>query len=249
VPTPVIEISDLVKIYHLGEVDVRALDGVDLTVNEGEFVAIMGPSGSGKSTLMNIIGCLDRPTSGTYILDGKDVSRMSRDQRAVIRNAKIGFVFQSFNLLARTSALENVELPLLYADFDGSGRDRKQAARDSLHRVGLEGREANHPSQLSGGQQQRVAIARALVTKPAIVLADEPTGNLDSRTSIEIMGIFQDLNDSGKTIVLITHEPDIARHAKRIVHVRDGKIQQDERIAQDRIARKGIEATVAPVAR
>ena len=246
---PVIEIRELVKVYHLGEVDVRALDGVDLVVAEGEFVAIMGPSGSGKSTLMNIIGCLDRPTSGTYVLDGADVSQMSRDQRAVIRNAKIGFVFQSFNLLARTSALENVELPLLYGDFHGSSRDRRQAARDSLHRVGLEGREGNHPSQLSGGQQQRVAIARALVTQPAIVLADEPTGNLDSRTSTEIMGIFQDLNDSGKTIVLITHEPDIARHAKRIVHVRDGKINQDERIQQDRVARKGIEAPVAPISR
>ena len=248
-PKPVIEIRELVKIYHLGEIDVHALDGVDLTVDEGEFVAIMGPSGSGKSTLMNIIGCLDRPTSGTYILDGSDVSQMSRDQRAIVRNAKIGFVFQSFNLLARTSALENVELPLLYSDFQGSGRDRRQAALESLHRVGLAGREGNHPSQLSGGQQQRVAIARALVTQPAIVLADEPTGNLDSRTSIEIMGIFQDLNDSGKTIVLITHEPDIARHAKRIVHVRDGKIQQDERIQQDRVARQGIEAPVAPVSR
>ena len=233
----VIEITSLVKIYHLGEVDVRALDGVDLMVEEGEFVAIMGPSGSGKSTLMNIIGCLDRPTSGSYVLDGADVSRMSRDQRAIIRNAKIGFVFQSFNLLARTSAVENVELPLLYADFDGTRRDRRQTALDSLHRVGLQGREGNHPSQLSGGQQQRVAIARALVTQPAIVLADEPTGNLDSRTSIEIMGIFQDLNDNGKTIVLITHEPDIARHAKRIVHVRDGKIHQDERIEQERVAR------------
>ncbi len=246
---PVIEISDLVKVYHLGEVDVRALDGVDLTVDEGEFVAIMGPSGSGKSTLMNIIGCLDRPTSGTYVLDGADVSQMSRDQRAVIRNAKIGFVFQSFNLLARTSALENVELPLLYSDFQGTGRDRRKAALESLHRVGLEGREANHPSQLSGGQQQRVAIARALVTQPAIVLADEPTGNLDSRTSAEIMGIFQDLNDSGKTIVLITHEPDIARHAKRVVHVRDGKINQDERIQQDRVERQGIAAPPAPVTR
>ena len=233
----VIEITSLVKIYHLGEVDVRALDGVDLAVEQGEFVAIMGPSGSGKSTLMNIIGCLDRPTSGSYVLDGADVSRMSRDQRAIIRNAKIGFVFQSFNLLARTSAVENVELPLLYADFDGTRRDRRQAALDSLHRVGLKGREGNHPSQLSGGQQQRVAIARALVTKPAIVLADEPTGNLDSRTSIEIMGIFQDLNDNGKTIVLITHEPDIARHAKRVVHVRDGKIHQDERIEQERVTR------------
>ena len=233
----VIEITNLVKIYHLGEVDVRALDGVDLAVEQGEFVAIMGPSGSGKSTLMNIIGCLDRPTSGSYVLDGADVSRMSRDQRAIIRNAKIGVVFQSFNLLARTSAVENVELPLLYADFDGTRRDRRQAALDSLHRVGLQGREGNHPSQLSGGQQQRVAIARALVTQPAIVLADEPTGNLDSRTSAEIMGIFQDLNDNGKTIVLITHEPDIARHAKRVVHVRDGKIQQDERIEQERVTR------------
>ena len=246
---PVIEIRDLVKVYHLGEVDVRALDGVDLTVDEGEFVAIMGPSGSGKSTLMNIIGCLDRPTGGSYILDGADVSRLSRDQRAVIRNAKIGFVFQSFNLLARTSALENVELPLLYSDFQGNGRDRRQAALEALHRVGLEGREANHPSQLSGGQQQRVAIARALVTQPAIVLADEPTGNLDSRTSVEIMGIFQDLNDSGKTIVLITHEPDIARHAKRVVHVRDGRINQDERIEQERVSRAGIAAPVAPVVR
>ena len=246
---PVIEIRDLVKIYRLGEVDLRALDGVDLTVDEGEFVAIMGPSGSGKSTLMNIIGCLDRPTSGTYVLDGADVSKLSRDQRALIRNAKIGFVFQSFNLLARTSAMENVELPLLYSDHAWGGSQRHSQAREALHRVGLQGREGHYPSQLSGGQQQRVAIARALVTNPAILLADEPTGNLDSRTSVEIMGIFQDLNDSGKTIVLITHEPDIAKHAKRIVHVRDGKIQQDERITQDRIARAGIEASVAPVAR
>jgi putative ABC transport system ATP-binding protein len=248
VAKPVIEIRELVKVYHLGEVDVRALDGVDLTVDEGEFVAIMGPSGSGKSTLMNIIGCLDRPTSGAYVLDGADVSQLSRDERAIIRNAKIGFVFQSFNLLARTSSIENVELPLLYGDFAGSRADRHQAALDSLHRVGLQGREANHPSQLSGGQQQRVAIARALVTNPAIVLADEPTGNLDSRTSIEIMGIFQDLNDDGKTIVLITHEPDIARHAKRIVHVRDGKIQEDEHNQQDRIERPGA-AGSQPAAR
>ena len=235
-PREVIGIRELTKVYHLGEVDVRALDGVDLTVERGEFVAIMGPSGSGKSTLMNIIGCLDRPTSGTYILDGADVSALSRDQRAVIRNAKIGFVFQSFNLLARTSALENVELPMLYGDLAASRQQRHEAAHASLRLVGLEGREKHYPSQLSGGQQQRVAIARALVTDPAIVLADEPTGNLDSRTSIEIMGIFQQLNDSGKTIVLITHEPDIARHAKRIVHVRDGKIQQDERVEQQRIA-------------
>ena len=231
----VIAIRDLVKVYVLGEVELRALDGVDLQIDPGEFVAIMGPSGSGKSTLMNIIGCLDRPTSGTYTLDGSDVSRLSRDQRAIIRNAKIGFVFQSFNLLARTSALENVELPLLYADVTLTRSQRRDAAREALRRVGLADREGNHPSQLSGGQQQRVAIARALVTKPAILLADEPTGNLDSRTSVEIMGIFQALNDEGKTIVLITHEPDIAQHAKRIVHVRDGKINQDERIQQRRI--------------
>ena len=243
---PVIQIRGLVKVYTLGEVEVRALDGVDLQIDEGEFVAIMGPSGSGKSTLMNIIGCLDRPTSGSYVLDGSDVSTMSRDERAMIRNAKIGFVFQSFNLLARTSSLENVELPLLYADVTLTRSQRKEAARNALHHVGLAGREGNHPSQLSGGQQQRVAIARALVTSPAILLADEPTGNLDSKTSLEIMGIFQELNDEGKTIVLITHEPDIAQHAKRIVHVRDGLIQQDERIQQHRIERTGIAAPVAP---
>jgi putative ABC transport system ATP-binding protein len=245
----VIEITNLVKVYKLGEVEVRALDGVDLRIDEGDFVAIMGPSGSGKSTLMNIIGCLDRPTSGSYVLDGSDVSALSRDQRAIIRNAKIGFVFQSFNLLARTSSLENVELPLLYADVTLTRSQRKEAAREALHRVGLAGREGNHPSQLSGGQQQRVAIARALVTSPALLLADEPTGNLDSRTSVEIMGIFQDLNDEGKTVVLITHEPDIAQHAKRIVHVRDGLIQQDERIEQHRVERQGIAAPVAPVKR
>jgi putative ABC transport system ATP-binding protein len=237
VPGPVIEIHGLTKVYNLGEVEVRALDGVDLTVEEGEFIAIMGPSGSGKSTLMNIIGCLDRPTAGTYVLDGADVSSLSRDQRALIRNAKIGFVFQSFNLLARTSALENVELPLLYGDLAASRKERHRAGMEALDRVGLLGREGHYPSQLSGGQQQRVAIARALVTDPAIVLADEPTGNLDSRTSVEIMGIFQDLNDSGKTIVLITHEADIAHHAKRIVHVRDGKIQEDELIQQQRMER------------
>ncbi|HET7434869.1 MAG TPA: ABC transporter ATP-binding protein [Thermoanaerobaculia bacterium] len=245
----VIDIRDLVKIYTLGEVEVRALDGVTMRVDEGEFVAIMGPSGSGKSTLMNIIGCLDRPTSGSYVLDDADVSQLSRDQRALIRNAKIGFVFQSFNLLPRTSAMENVELPLLYGDLGYTRAKRRDVARDALHRVGLAGREGNYPSQLSGGQQQRVAIARALVTDPAILLADEPTGNLDSRTSEEIMGIFQELNESGKTIVLITHEPDIAKHAKRVVHVRDGLIQQDEFIEQHKVERKGIEAPVAPVAR
>jgi len=234
VAQPVIEIYDLTKVYTMGEVEVRALAGVNLIVNEGEFVAIMGPSGSGKSTLMNIVGCLDRPTSGRYLLDGVDVSGLDRDERAVIRNAKIGFVFQSFNLLARTSAAENVELPLLYGEFGWSGNQRRKAALDALSRVGLADRAQNGPSQLSGGQQQRVAIAPALVTDPATLLADEPTGNLDSRTSEEIMGIFQTLNDDGKTIVLITHEPDIAEHAKRIVHVRDGLIQQDQRIAQRR---------------
>jgi putative ABC transport system ATP-binding protein len=243
----VIEIRGLTKVYNLGEVEVRALDGVDLDVAEGEFLAVMGPSGSGKSTLMNIIGCLDRPTAGTYVLDGVDVSTLDRDERAVIRNAKIGFVFQSFNLLARTSAMENVELPLLYGEFGWSRDQRKKAALNSLHRVGLAGREQSQPSQLSGGQQQRVAIARALVTNPAILLADEPTGNLDSRTSEEIMGIFQQLNDSGKTVVLITHEPDIAQHAKRVVHVRDGRIQQDERANQRRIQGKGIAPPVPAV--
>jgi putative ABC transport system ATP-binding protein len=235
VPRPVIEISNVVKIYQLGEVEVRALDGIAFTVEQGEFIAIMGPSGSGKSTLMNIIGCLDRPTTGTYVLDGADVSQLSRDQRAVIRNAKIGFVFQSFNLLPRTTAIENVELPMLYGDLGLSRSERHEKARQSLRLVGLEGREGHQPSQLSGGQQQRVAIARALVTDPAILLADEPTGNLDSKTSVEIMGIFQRLNDDGKTVVLITHEPDIAQHAKRVVHVKDGRIQQDERIQQVRV--------------
>jgi len=244
----VIEIHSLTKVYSMGEVEVRALAGVDLLVEEGDFVAIMGPSGSGKSTLMNIVGCLDRPTSGTYLLDGIDVSTLNRDQRAVIRNAKIGFVFQSFNLLARTSALENVELPMLYGELGLTRGQRRQAALDSLHRVGLAGRENNQPSQLSGGQQQRVAIARALVTNPAILLADEPTGNLDSRTSEEIMGIFQQLNDDGKTVVLITHEPDIAQHARRIVHVRDGLIQSDQRIEQVRVAGKGIAPPVAATA-
>jgi len=234
VAKPVIEIKDLTKVYTMGEVEVRALAGVNLTVNEGEFVAIMGPSGSGKSTLMNIVGCLDRPTDGTYLLDSVDVSQLDRDARAVIRNAKIGFVFQSFNLLARTSAVENVELPLLYGEFGWSRQQRHTAAMDALRRVGLEDRAQNGPSQLSGGQQQRVAIARALVTDPSILLADEPTGNLDSRTSEEIIGIFQLLNDDGKTVVLITHEPDIAEHAKRIVHVRDGLIQQDQRTVQRR---------------
>jgi putative ABC transport system ATP-binding protein len=232
----VIEIHGLTKVYKMGEVEVRALAGLDLVTEEGEFLAVMGPSGSGKSTLMNILGCLDRPTDGTYLLDGVDVSTLDRDERAVIRNAKIGFVFQSFNLLSRTSAIENVELPLLYGELGLSREQRHAAARESLRKVGLAGRENHYPSQLSGGQQQRVAIARALVTNPAILLADEPTGNLDSHTSEEIMGIFQQLNDDGKTVVLITHEADIAQYAKRIVHVRDGVIQYDERSKQKRPA-------------
>jgi putative ABC transport system ATP-binding protein len=234
ITAPVIDIRDLVKVYKMGEVEVRALKGINLSVERGEFVAIMGPSGSGKSTLMNILGCLDRPTSGTYLLDGVDVSRLDRDGRAEIRNAKIGFVFQSFNLLARTRATENVELPLLYSDLGLSAADRDRRARQALVRVGLAGREDHYPSQLSGGQQQRVAIARALVTDPAIILADEPTGNLDSRTSEEVIAIFQELNDAGKTVILITHEPDIAAHAKRVVYVRDGLIWRDERIVQTR---------------
>lgn len=247
---PVIEIHDLTKVYQMGEVEVRALAGVDLVAAPGEFVAVMGPSGSGKSTLMNIIGCLDRPTAGTYRLDGVDVSQLDRDDRAVIRNAKIGFVFQSFNLLARTSAMENVELPLLYGELGWSREQRRTAAKKSLALVGLAGRERHYPSQLSGGQQQRVAIARALVTDPAIVLADEPTGNLDSKTSEEIMAIFQQLNDAGKTIVLITHESDIAQYAKRVVHMRDGLIQQDERVPQHRVTPRGIPPpVVAPASR
>jgi putative ABC transport system ATP-binding protein len=227
-----VEIRQLVKVYTVGEVEVRALDGVDLSVTRGEFVAVMGPSGSGKSTLMNLLGCLDRPTSGSYRLDGVDVAGLDRDERAEIRNAKIGFVFQSFNLLPRTTALENVELPLLYGSDGYGAHERLDRARKALAQVGLVGREHHHPSQLSGGQQQRVAVARALITDPAILLADEPTGNLDSRTSEEVMAVFQELNEQGKTILLITHEFDVAVHAKRVVHMRDGKIVKDEPIAQ-----------------
>jgi putative ABC transport system ATP-binding protein len=238
----VIEIRGLAKVYRMGEVEVHALKGIDLSVERGEFVAIMGPSGSGKSTLMNILGCLDRPSSGTYQLDGIDVSRLDRDQRAEIRNSRIGFVFQSFNLLARTRATENVELPLLYSDLGISSVARTRRARQALARVGLAGREDHYPSQLSGGQQQRVAIARALVTEPAMLLADEPTGNLDSRTSEEIIGIFQELNDAGKTVVLITHEPDIAAHAQRVIYLRDGLIWRDEKIVQTRANPAAAEA-------
>ena len=224
---PVIEVRDLTKTFQMGDVAVHALRGINLQVNAGEFVAIMGSSGSGKSTLMNLLGCLDTPTSGDYLLDGKLVSALEPNEYADIRNQKIGFVFQGFNLLARTTALENVELPLLY---DRSHRiaQPRQAAVDALTMVGLAERMDHQPSQLSGGQQQRVAIARALVNQPAIILADEPTGNLDTRTSIDVLSLFQLLNDKGITIILVTHEPDIAQYAQRIVEVRDGEIIRDE---------------------
>ncbi len=234
-PRPVIELDHIHKTYTMGDVDVHALRGVSLTIREGEFVAIMGASGSGKSTTMNIIGCLDRPTRGSYILDGQDVSEMSKDERADIRCQKIGFVFQGFNLLSRTSALENVELPMLYAGVANTERD--QRARGALAAVGLKGREQNHPNQLSGGQQQRVAVARALVNNPALILADEPTGNLDSRTSVEVMEIFQRLNrERGITLVLVTHEPDIAQYAQRVIVFKDGKIKKDYPIDEPRDA-------------
>ncbi len=225
----VIRLRGITKIYRMGDIEVHALRGVDLDVQRGELLAIMGPSGSGKSTLMNIIGCLDQPTSGRYWLDGEDVSHMDDDRLAEVRNRRIGFVFQSFNLLARTSALDNVELPLIY----GGVRNRREKARAALEAVGLGERIHHRPNELSGGQQQRVAIARALVTNPAIILADEPTGNLDSRSGEEIMGIFQQLNEEqGITIVLVTHEPDIAAHTRRIVRLQDGNIVHDEVVAQ-----------------
>ena len=224
-----IEVVDLARVYRLGEVEVRALDGVSFSIGAGESAAIMGPSGSGKSTLMNLLGCLDRPSSGRYLLDGVDVSRLSPDALAEIRNAKIGFVFQNFNLLPRTSAVENVELPLLYGNSTMDAAARRARARASLARVGLAGREEHHPSQLSGGQQQRVAIARALVTDPPVLLADEPTGNLDSRTSEEVLSIFGELHRAGMTILLITHDADVARHAGRVIRLKDGRIQNDER--------------------
>jgi putative ABC transport system ATP-binding protein len=231
----VIQLDHIHKTYSMGDVDVHALRGVSLTIREGEFVAIMGASGSGKSTTMNIIGCLDRPTRGTYILDGEDVSEMSKDERADIRCRKIGFVFQGFNLLSRTSALENVELPMLYLGVDTT--QRHQRAKEALAAVGLAGREQNHPNQLSGGQQQRVAVARSLVNNPALILADEPTGNLDSRTSVEVMEVFQRLNrERGITLVLVTHEPDIAQYAQRVVVFKDGKIKKDYQIDKQRDA-------------
>ncbi len=223
----VIQLEDIQKTYHTGDVDVRAVRGVSLEVAQGEFVALMGASGSGKSTMMNIIGCLDKPTKGKYMLDGIDVSQLSRDELADIRNQKIGFVFQGFNLLARTSALENVELPMLYARQRLSGRNQREQALKALDTVGLGDRADHKPNQLSGGQQQRVAIARALANRPSLVLADEPTGNLDTHTSVEIMGVFQQLNEHGITIVMVTHELDIARFTKRMVVMRDGKVVSD----------------------
>jgi putative ABC transport system ATP-binding protein len=247
-PQPVISVRDLVKTYTVGEVTVRALRGANMDVWPGEFVAVTGPSGSGKSTLMHILGCLDRPTSGQYFLAGKDVSRMSKDDLAAIRNRRIGFVFQGFNLLSRTTALDNVELPLLY---NGGSRmksaERHKRAMDALTAVGLGDRHHHYPNQLSGGQQQRVAIARALINQPSIILADEPTGNLDTRTSVEVMGIFQRLNiERGITIVLITHEMDIAEYGTRLVRFRDGRIQVDQKIAHRRDAANELAALPPP---
>lgn len=228
----IVSLIDVHKTYRTGEMEVRAVRGVSLEIKRGEFVALMGASGSGKSTLMNILGCLDRPTTGRYILDGADVSGLDRDQLADIRNRKIGFVFQNFNLLPRTSARENVELPLVYSAQPLTHSELRQKADSILASVGLAGREDHPPSQLSGGQQQRVAIARALINQPEVLLADEPTGNLDSRTSIEIMAIFQQLNDRGITVIMVTHEPDIANYAKRNVMMRDGVILDDRLVSQ-----------------
>jgi putative ABC transport system ATP-binding protein len=223
---PLIHTRDLVKTYRVGENEIRALAGVSVDIARGEFTAVMGPSGSGKSTFMNVLGCLDRPTSGEYVLDGESVQALPDDALAAHRNRRVGFVFQNFNLLARTSALENVELPLVYAGVPAG--ERRARAAEMLARVGLGERIDHHPAQLSGGQQQRVAIARALVTRPVLILADEPTGALDSRTSVEIMALLQELNRQGMTVVLVTHEADIARHARRVIHFRDGRVVSDE---------------------
>jgi putative ABC transport system ATP-binding protein len=242
---PVIKVENLHKLYEMGETKVHALRGISLEIRRGEFVAIMGASGSGKSTFMNLIGCLDKPTNGTYVLEGTNVAELSRVELARIRNERVGFVFQGFNLLSRTSAIENVELPLIYAGV--GGRDRRRRSIEALARVGLADRSGHIPSQLSGGQQQRVAIARSLVNNPSILLADEPTGNLDSRTSVEIMQIFQELNDRDSlTIVLVTHEPDIARFAKRNITFRDGLITRDHQV-KDRLIASGVLADMPPL--
>jgi putative ABC transport system ATP-binding protein len=244
--TPVIAVRDLTKTYTVGELQVRALRGVTVDVQRGEFVALTGPSGSGKSTFMHLLGCLDRPTSGHYLLNGRDVSTLDSRALAHVRNDQIGFVFQGFNLLSRTSALENVELPMLYRRGVGA-KERRERAVAALESVGLGDRLDHHPNQLSGGQQQRVAIARALVNRPALLLADEPTGNLDTRTSVEVMQIFQHLNDDGLTIVLVTHEPDIAEYASRVVAFRDGRVRGDRAVSGRRRAddeRKALEARV-----
>ena len=239
---PVITVKDLTKVYKMGEHEVRALRGISLEIEYGEFVAVTGPSGSGKSTFMHIAGCLDKPTSGEYVLDGRDVSKLSKDELARVRNQKIGFVFQGFNLLSRTSALENVELPLLYAGKIPAS-ERRDRASEALKSVGLGDRLGYHPNQLSGGQQQRVAIARALVNNPTLLLADEPTGNLDTRTSIEVMGIFQKLNiERGITVLLITHEMDIAEYGTRTVTFRDGQVVADKSVARRRQAQEELAA-------
>jgi putative ABC transport system ATP-binding protein len=240
---PVIRTQGLVKVYTMGATEVRALRGINLTVERGEFVAVMGASGSGKSTLMNILGCLDVPTEGTYDLDGERTNGLDKNPLADIRNRKIGFVFQGFNLLARTSAVENVELPLLY-DRSGKKLASRRVALEALARVGLADRAHHMPNELSGGQQQRVAIARALVTQPALLLADEPTGNLDTRTSVEVLSLFQDLNDQGITIVLVTHERDIARYTRRIVELRDGHVIRDVPVADRAVASEDLKTLV-----
>jgi len=243
---PLIQIEDLWKIYRTGEIELAALKGIDLSINRGEFVAVMGPSGSGKSTMMHIIGCLDRPTRGRYLLEGVKVGELESNDRARIRSQKVGFVFQGFNLLHRTTVIENVELPILYNGLPA--RERAERAAEALERVGLGDRQYYYPNQLSGGQQQRVAIARALVMRPPLILADEPTGNLDTRTSIEIMAIFQELNRDGITILVVTHEPDIARYASRIITFRDGMIRSDRSVAdhvdaKEILAKQSVESS------